>query len=127
MLKLVQGVLRSIANIWERALSTMKSGLHEAIHHEHTKKFFDHNSPTAWKGAIAACFVTVLLVWYPFGYMAAVIEYCVRGPVGDFLFETIYNPIFLEELGGGMFTNKEGDFYENTAAVSYTHLRAHET
>ena len=117
MLKLMQGILRSIAPMREKAFATIKSNLQGAIHHERTKKFFDHNSPTAWKGAMAACFVTVLLVWYPFGYLAAVIEYCVRGPLGDFLFETIYNSIFREEseLVPGMFTDKQGDFYEFAA------------
>ena len=114
MLILMRDILRSITPIGKRAFAKMKSGFHEAIHHERTKKFFDHNSSTAWKGAIAACVITVLLVWYPLAYTAAVIQYCVRGPIGDFLMEGIYVPIFREEseLVPGMFTLKEGDFYE---------------
>ena len=113
----MRDILRSITPIGKRAFAKMKSGFHEAIHHERTKKFFDHNSSTAWKGAIAACVVTVLLAWYPLAYMAAVIQYCVRGPIGDFLMEGIYNPIFREEFEAvpGMFTLKEGDFYETYA------------
>ncbi len=113
----MRDILRSITPIGKRAFAKMKSGFHEAIHHERTKKFFDHNSSTAWKGAIAACVVTVLLVWYPLAYMAAVIQYCVRGPIGDFFMEGIYDPIFREEseLVPGMFTLKEGDFYETYA------------
>ena len=114
MLILMRDILRSITPLRKRAFAKMKSGFHDVIHHERTKKFFDHNSSTAWKGAIAACVVTVLLVWYPLAYIAAVIQYCVRGPIGDFLMERIYNPIFREEseLVPGMFTLKEGDFYE---------------
>ncbi len=110
----MRDILRSITPIGKRAFAKMKSGFHEAIHHERTKKFFDHNSSTAWKGAIAACVITVLLFWYPLAYIAAVIQYCVRGPIGDFLMEGIYVPIFREEseLVPGMFTLKEGDFYE---------------
>ncbi len=114
MLILMRDILRSITPLRKRAFAKMKSVFHDVIHHERTKKFFDHNSSTAWKGAIAACVVTVLLVWYPLAYIAAVIQYCVRGPIGDFLMERIYNPIFREEseLVPGMFTLKEGDFYE---------------
>tara|TARA_B100001559_G_scaffold270175_1_gene238074 strand:- start:2286 stop:5108 length:2823 start_codon:yes stop_codon:yes gene_type:complete len=110
----MRDILRSITPLRKRAFAKMKSVFHDVIHHERTKKFFDHNSSTAWKGAIAACVVTVLLVWYPLAYIAAVIQYCVRGPIGDFLMERIYNPIFREEseLVPGMFTLKEGDFYE---------------
>ena len=117
MLILMRDILRSITPIGKRAFAKMKSGFHEAINHEWTKKFFDHNSSTAWKGASAACVVTVLLAWYPLAYMAAVIQYCVRGPIGDFLMEGIYDPIFREEFEAvpGMFTLKEGDFYETYA------------
>ena len=113
----MRDILRSITPIGKRAFAKMKSGFHEAINHEWTKKFFDHNSSTAWKGASAACVVTVLLAWYPLAYMAAVIQYCVRGPIGDFLMEGIYDPIFREEFEAvpGMFTLKEGDFYETYA------------
>ena len=112
----MQDALRSIKPLAQKTIVKIKSGFYGAIHHERTKKFFDHESPTAWKGAIAACFITTLLVWYPLGYIAAVIQFCVQGPVADFLLESMYNSIFREESEiPGLFVDKEGDFYEFAA------------
>jgi len=112
----MQDALRSIKPLAQKTIVKIKSGFYGAIHHERTKKFFDHESPTAWKGAIATCFITTLLVWYPLGYIAAVIQFCVQGPVADFLLESMYNSIFREESEiPGLFVDKEGDFYEFAA------------
>mgnify|MGYP001355857910 FL=1 len=107
----------SVASLKDRAVGKLKFGIHSLIYHEHTKKFFDHKSSTAWKGAVAVCFVTVLLLWYPLGYIAAVVQYCVRGPLRDLLYQDIFQSLFYEESdwGVGMLQVKEGDFYEYAA------------
>ena len=106
-----------VVSLKNRVIGKLKFGAHSLIYHEHTKKFFDHKSTTAWKGAIALCLITVLLAWYPLGYIAAVIQYCVRGPLRDLLYEDIFQSIFYEDSdwGGGMLQVKEGDFYEYAA------------
>ena len=47
-------------------------------------------------------------------YIAAIIQFCVRGPVADFLFERFYEPVFFDDsdLVAGMLTQKEGSFYD---------------
>ncbi len=107
----------SVDSLKDRVVGKIKFGIHSLIYHEHTKKFFDHKSSTAWKGAVAVCFVTVLLLWYPLGYIAAVVQYCVRGPLRDLLYQDIFQSIFYEESdwGVGMLQVKEGDFYEYAA------------
>ena len=97
-----------------RGIKKIKSGLYDLVHHQKTKEFFDHKSSTSWKGAIAICFITVLLAWFPLVYIAAIIQFCVRGPIADFLFERFYEPVFFNEsdLVAGMLTQKEGSFYD---------------
>ena len=110
----MQDNLRSLKSLIDKGIKKTKSGFYDLVHHQKTKEFFDHDSSTAWKGAIAVCFITVLLVWYPLGYIAGVIQFCVRGPLRDLLYQDIFEAIFYEESdwGGPMLQVKEGAFYE---------------
>ena len=110
----MQDNLRSLKSLIDKGIKKTKSGFYELVHHQKTKEFFDHDSSTAWKGAIAVCFITVLLAWFPLVYIAAIIQFCVRGPVADFLFERFYEPVFFDDsdLVAGMLTQKEGSFYD---------------
>ena len=110
----MQDNLRSPKSVINLGIKKIKSGLYDLVHHQKTKEFFDHNSSTSWKGAIAICFITVLLAWFPLVYIAAIIQFCVRGPVADFLFERFYEPVFFDDsdLVAGMLTQKEGSFYD---------------
>jgi len=110
----MQDNLRSPKSVMNRGIKKIKSGLYDLVHHQKTKEFFDHKSSTSWKGAIAICFITVLLAWFPLVYIAAIIQFCVRGPVADFLFERFYEPVFFDDsdLVAGMLTQKEGSFYD---------------
>ena len=96
--------------------------LNKVLDHNVTKKIFDANSKTAWKGAMVGGVLISALVWYPIGYISSLIKQLADIPAGyywrlhDNLF---YKDMNVYDMSGNEFTFmtfKEGRFLNEQTA-----------
>ena len=96
--------------------------LNKVLDHNVTKKIFDANSKTAWKGAMVGGVLISALVWYPIGYISSLIKQLADIPAGyywrlhDNLF---YKDMNVYDMSGNEYTFmtfKEGRFLNEQTA-----------
>ncbi|MEK9730893.1 MAG: hypothetical protein VW230_03945 [Candidatus Poseidoniales archaeon] len=110
--QVVQDVVKSSSKL-QKAKQKILVFLNKPI----VQRIFDNSSSTAWKGALVGSLATCLLLWYPLGFMAALIDEMVSSISFDLYFDKIHNPLFYDDMGGGWLAPKNGKFFNGDNAI----------